>query len=121
MLLATLVFSSYLLKQPHDFTACEWILTKIGRCLSNPEARHIFILTGEPSIGKTVIAVDWFNLPLIPKPLRLITAMYAPIFLTPITSAAPATATGFYPMTFLIPSAYNWLLIIQDLLRQLLS
>jgi hypothetical protein len=56
MLQATLDFSDYIKCCTDGFTGREWVFAEIDRWLTNPEAPQIFLLTGEPGIGKTAIA-----------------------------------------------------------------
>ena len=48
-------FSTYIADRTRDFVGREWIFAEIDRWLEDPAAPRYFIITGEPSIGKTVI------------------------------------------------------------------
>lgn len=49
-------FSAYITERTKDFTGREWLFTALDNWLKNKDAPRIFILTGEPGIGKSAIA-----------------------------------------------------------------
>lgn len=49
-------FSSYIAERTRDFTGREWVFAAIDRWLADPNGPNLFIITGEPGIGKTAIA-----------------------------------------------------------------
>ena len=49
-------FSAYITERTRDFTGREWLFVTIDRWLADPDAPQIFLLAGEPGIGKTAIA-----------------------------------------------------------------
>ena len=53
---AGLDFSAYIAERTRDFTGREWLFATIDRWLADPDAPQIFLLAGEPGIGKTTIA-----------------------------------------------------------------
>lgn len=55
-------FSSYLAERTRDFTGRAWLFTTLDSWLADPSAPRIFILTGEPGIGKTAIAAQLVRL-----------------------------------------------------------
>jgi WD40 repeat protein len=49
-------FSGYITERIRDFTGREWLFATIDHWLTDRDAPQIFLLTGEPGIGKTAIA-----------------------------------------------------------------
>jgi WD40 repeat protein len=49
-------FSAYIAERTRDFTGREWLFATIDRWLTAPNAPQIFLIAGEPGIGKTAIS-----------------------------------------------------------------
>jgi WD40 repeat protein len=49
-------FSAYIAERTRDFTGREWLFATIDRWLTDPNAPQIFLIAGEPGIGKTAIS-----------------------------------------------------------------
>src|SRR5688572_179609 len=44
-------------KLPAELVGREWFMDKVDNWLSNPAGKHILLITGDPGIGKSAIAV----------------------------------------------------------------
>jgi WD40 repeat protein len=60
--LTILDFAKDLEKLTQDFTGREWVFDEIGDWLSDPDGAPIFLLTGEPGVGKSAIAAQLVKL-----------------------------------------------------------
>ena len=56
---ATIDFTDYISKHTESFTGREWVFAEIEAWLATPNDARCFIITGEPGIGKTAIAVQF--------------------------------------------------------------
>jgi Cdc6-like AAA superfamily ATPase len=57
-------FSAYITDRTRDFVGREWVFAEIDRWLADSDAPRYFIITGEPGIGKTAIAMRLMRLSL---------------------------------------------------------
>lgn len=53
-------FADLIARPRADFTGREWVFAAIDTWLADPKGPSFFIITGEPGIGKTAIAVSRF-------------------------------------------------------------
>ena len=55
-------FSDYITERTKDFTGREWVFTSLDNWFKDKNASRIFILTGEPGIGKSAVACRLLHL-----------------------------------------------------------